>query len=411
MFKYIDLFAGAGGLSEGFLREGYIPIVHVEKDKFASMTIKTRMAYYYLKENNNMELYFDYLKGRLTQNEFYKNIPEEVLNSVINEEISDKTIESIFSKIDKLKSSKQIDLIIGGPPCQAYSLIGRPRNNKNPDDIRLFLYKQYFKFIKKYQPKIIVFENVPGMYSAGNGEIFENIKKEFINHGYIFDFRLLNSSNFGVLQERKRVIIIGWKDGMNFSYPEFIKNKHNYTINDLFSDIPSIKHGECIVTGKYSKEEIPEYLSKFKIRNKEDILTQHITRKHNENDLEIYKLAIEMWDSEKRRLKYTDIPANLQSHKNTTSFLDRFKVVNKYGLSHTMVAHISKDGHNYIHPDNNQLRSISIREAARIQSFPDDYYFEGPRTSIFTQIGNAVPPIMAEVIANKIKERMIEVGE
>jgi DNA (cytosine-5)-methyltransferase 1 len=132
-------------------------------------------------------------------------------------------------------------------------------------------------------------------------------------------------------------------------------------------------------------------------------VTQHIARPHNEQDLEIYSIAIDKWINDKERLKYSDIPKRLQTHNNTVSFLDRFKVVDLFGHSHTLVAHIAKDGHYYIYPDSDQVRSISVREAARIQSFPDNYYFEGGRTAAFRQIGNAVPPLMAEAIANKLK--------
>ena len=402
----LDLFAGAGGLSEGFIQEGYKMIAHVEKEYAASLTLKTRLAYHYLKKKKNLELYNLYLKNEISREEFYSHIPKKVLNSVINEEINDDTINGIFDRIDGLLGNKKIDIIIGGPPCQAYSLIGRPGNKKKENDIRLFLYKQYFKFIEKYNPKMIVFENVPGIYTAKGGVIFEDIKREFHNHGYNFDYNLLNSSDFGVLQERKRVIIIGWKQDVDFSYPTFDKEEHSFTINDLFSDLPKIRPGTTINFGEHVTNQIPEYLKKFGIRTSDTPLLQHISRNHNERDLEIYKMAIELWETERRRLKYTDIPSHLQTHKNITSFLDRFKVVNKYGNSHTMVAHISKDGHSYIHPDMNQLRSLSVREAARIQSFPDDYYFENSRTSAFMQIGNAVPPLMAKKIANNIKNRL-----
>ncbi|MDO4228655.1 MAG: DNA cytosine methyltransferase, partial [Capnocytophaga sp.] len=139
------------------------------------------------------------------------------------------------------------------------------------------------------------------------------------------------------------------------------------------------------------------------IRNEHNFVTQHIVRPNNENDLEIYRIAVDEWDKGKR-LNYSNLPTRLIKHSNTKTFTNRFQVVNGKGVSHTVVAHIAMDGHYYIHPDKKQNRSISVREAARIQSFPDDYFFEGSRTAAFKQIGNAVPPLMAEKIALKIKE-------
>jgi DNA (cytosine-5)-methyltransferase 1 len=140
------------------------------------------------------------------------------------------------------------------------------------------------------------------------------------------------------------------------------------------------------------------------------VLTQHITRPHTDQDKEIYQIAVKKWNSEGKRLDYNDLPDRLKTHKNRSSFFDRFKVVAQdLKYSHTVVAHIAKDGHYYIHPDIDQNRSISVREAARLQSFPDDYYFEGVkqgsiRTAAFKQIGNAVPPLMAYEIAMRIKD-------
>ena len=153
---------------------------------------------------------------------------------------------------------------------------------------------------------------------------------------------------------------------------------------------------------KYKKP-TTEYLKQSKIRGEIDFVTQHIARPNNENDLEIYRMAVEEMNQGKR-LNYAKLPERLIRHKNTSSFTNRFQVVNGDGISHTVVAHIAMDGHYYIHPDIKQNRSITIREAARIQSFPDDYFFQGSRTAVFKQIGNAVPPLMAEKIARKIKE-------
>ena len=403
--NYIDLFAGAGGLSEGFKRAGFNPIAHVEMNSHACNTIKTRMAYYHLKDNNQENIYLEYLKQNIDQKQFWESVPNEVLNTVINTEISDDTIKEIFNKIDKHKDSKNVDLIIGGPPCQAYSIVGRARDPKGmADDPRNHLYLHYVKFLKKYKPKMFVFENVPGILSAKNGEFLEKIKEAIDDAGYIVEHKTLTSKDFGVLQNRRRVILIGWKKNKKLKYPTFDKfPMQGEIMKDLFYDLPKLKPGEEKEPAIYTKL-INEYLKLSKIRNGIDFTTQHVARNHNARDLEIYRTAIDLWVNKGRRLNYADLPSDLKTHKNETAFLNRFQVVDPKGVCHTVVAHICADGHYYIYPDLKQVRSISVREAARIQSFPDDFFFEGGRTAAFKQIGNAVPPLMAEGIANKIKE-------
>lgn len=403
----IDVFAGGGGLSEGFHRAGYNIVSHIEKDVNAALTLKTRLSYQYLQNNNNIDLYIKYLKKEITRDEFYSFIPPEVLEKVINEEISENTINTIFYKIDRQLKGEKVDIIIGGPPCQAYSLINRPRDKDGTNsDERKYLYKQYLKFISRYEPRIFVFENVLGMLSSKDTDgnlIFEKIKKEMIDIGYNIDYKILNSSDFGVLQDRKRIILIGWKENIKFIYPDFKVYNSPYSIFDLFNDLPKIHAGQSIEFGSYVKNS-DSVLTDTKIKGEKwCILTQHIARPHNKNDLEIYKIAVQQF-KKGHKLKYDELPRSLKTQKNTTSFLDRFKVVNGNGYSHTIVAHVSKDGHYYIHPDIGQNRSLTVREVARIQTFPDDYYFESSRTSAFLQIGNAVPPLMAERIAVKLKE-------
>ncbi|MGJ8591297.1 MAG: DNA cytosine methyltransferase [Aquaticitalea sp.] len=408
-YNFIDLFSGAGGLSEGFMRAGFNPIAHVEMNKDACDTLKTRTAYHHLKENNKIDIYYNYLKKEITREEFWNSVPNNLIQSVINTEISKKTLNPIFEQIDSSLGNKNVDFIIGGPPCQAYSIVGRARDPKGMvDDPRNHLYKHYVEFLKKYKPKMFVFENVPGILSASNGTFLEKIRKAIDRAGYKIEIppkKHLNSKNFNVLQDRKRVIMIGWKKGLDYNYPNFEENTIEYKLGEsIFSDLPKLQNGEGhLGIVKYSNP-ISNYLKETGIRNCIGFTTQHIARPHNDTDLEIYRIAVNLLLKKGKRLNYADLPERLIKHKNRTSFINRFQVVNPNGISNTVVAHIAMDGHYYIHPDIEQNRSISLREAARIQSFPDDFFFEGSRTSAFKQIGNAVPPLMAEGIAKKILE-------
>jgi DNA (cytosine-5)-methyltransferase 1 len=397
---YIDLFAGASGMSEGFINAGFEPIAHIEMNPEACQTIKTRAAYHYLKSIDNLDFYYQYIKGEISKETFFKEIPKEIIDSVLNIEITDDTISDIFKTIRK--SQKKIDLIIGGPPCQAYSLLGRHQEDIE-NDPRNKLYIQYGRFLKEFEPRAFVFENVPGMLSANKGQHFKNLKAYFRRIGYEVYHDTLNAADYGVVQARKRIIIVGWKKEKDFGFPEFQKIIKQYTVNDAFADLPILKPGEVFNKTPYTQIK-NEYLQRFELRNGVDFVTQHISRPHNNRDLAIYKTAIQKWNKGKERLKYPDLPEELKSHKNQSSFIDRYKVVDGTGVAHTVVAHIAKDGHHYIHPDIEQCRSISVREAARLQSFPDDFYFEGSRSAAFKQIGNAVPPLMANAIARKMKD-------
>jgi len=401
MYNVIDIFAGAGGLSEGFRRAGFNIVSHIEMDDKACNSLQTREAYYYCLEQNKIDLYKSYIKGEITQKEFYSYIPQKILEKVINKEIKNGTFANICKTIDKQRNNKKITGIIGGPPCQAYSIAGRSRMGKSVEkDHRNYLYKQYFKFLKKYNPDFFVFENVSGLETAKKGSILEDIKTNFENLGYDIDYKILDAKNFGVLQSRKRLILIGFKNNLNLKYPEFTLEEPKYNIKNLFSDLPFLKAGE---ENNNYYQKANTCLEETHIRSKKwDVLTQNKTRTHNERDLKIYQIQAERKLKNLPEYKYNELPKSLITHKNTKIFLDKFKVVPYNNISHTIVAHISKDGHHYIHPDVKQNRSLTVREAARIQSFPDDYFFEGSFTNAFKQIGNAVPPLMAEKIAMQI---------
>ena len=411
MINFLDIFAGAGGLSEGFVRAGYSPICHIEMDHAACNTLRTRAAYHYLMQNGKSDTYKKYLMGEISREELYSSVPKEVIDSVIQEEISDSSLPRIFKKIDA--SGKNVDLIIGGPPCQAYSLAGRSRDpNRMVGDKRNYLYILYAEFLEKFKPKYFVFENVIGLLSAKDedGELhLSKIRALFKQKGYETELRVLDSSQYGVLQKRKRVIIIGKRGNETGFYPELEISHNKYTVDDVLRDLPSIHSGEGTYYGVKERCQPSRYLIESKIHSEEFPITFHCARPNNSRDLEIYKLAVENWNDNHKRLNYQTVPEELRTHKNSTAFTDRFKVVaGDMPYSQTVVAHISKDGHYYIHPDKNQNRSLTPREAARLQTFPDDYFFESisgkpSRTFAFKQIGNAVPVVLAEKVAEAMK--------
>lgn len=407
MLNIIDLFSGAGGLTEGFRENNHFNIIcHIEKDKEACSSLVLRNIYYYLKQNNNLSVYFDYITGILSKESLYSYVPKEVINNVINKEISNNTMHLLFKNINSMLQGKYLDGIIGGPPCQAYSTIGRAVNKaKKKSDERIYLYKYYISFLKEYQPKFFIFENVKGLLSFRDiyGDLLlPKIIDEFNQYGYDIIYKVINANDYGVSQNRERLFIVGYRKDLKFQYSffDYLKSyiEEAPTLKELFDDLPKLQAGET--SNKYYRKSFSNYISKY-IRNERDILLQHTARPHNRNDLKIYKLVVEA-KKQGKNIKYNNIPKQLQTHSNKSSFLDRYKALDYDSVSHTVVAHISKDGHYYIHPDIKQNRSITVREAARIQGFPDNFVFEHSRSAAFKQIGNAVPPILSHKIAQAI---------
>ena len=406
----IDLFSGAGGLTEGFIRQGFNTVAHVEMDKHACSTLKTRLFYHILKENKIND-YAAYINEEISLSQLFednKDLLDVVSLSVINQEINDLSEKNIINYVHdliRLQGVSHIEGIIGGPPCQAYSCAGKGRDYNNmKKDPRNYLYKHYLSFLKEFNPDFFVFENVPGMLSAKtNIEIFPDFKDNVEKLGYNIDFELLYSNDFNVLQKRRRLIIIGHKDNKDYFDLNLYKGT-TFKVWDVLKDLPKLNPSEGTDSPVEYTNKISRYLKETNMRTKKDIVINHSARNHNENDRQIYRLVINAWNNNHQRLRYDQLPNELITHKNKKSFLDRFKIVaGDLPYSHTIMAHLSKDGHYFIHPDINQARSITVREAARLQSFPDNYKFEGPRTSQFKQVGNAVPPLMAEGIAEKIK--------
>lgn len=413
--KYLDLFAGAGGLSEGFIRAGYTPVAHVEMDESASYTLKTRSVYHWLKSHDDLVDYNNYLRGKISRETLYSKVPVEVVNNVVNEKIGELTIRDIFKKIDFLLNGQKLDLIIGGPPCQAYSLVGRSSDrNKMQNDERCYLYCFYVQFLKRYKPKFFVFENVIGLLSAKDSlgiKYFHEMQNAFHEAGYEIEYDVLSADDYGVMQKRRRIFIVGRRGKSSGFFPKPKEVIIHNTVSDLFVDLPKIKQGEGTINGcEFDTNKTVSYLRNAQIASPDAPLTFHCARPQMQLDLDIYRFVANAWYEKQIRVSYDMLPDQLRTRDNMRCFKDRYKVVaGDLPASHTIIAHIAKDGHYYIHPDVTQNRSLTPREAARIQSFPDDYFFESVsgipgRGPAFRQIGNAVPVLLAQKIAEKLLE-------
>lgn len=403
--KVLDLFAGAGGFSEGFIRAGCDMVGHIEMDKNACNTLVTRMIYHALRKKGKLSEYKRYSLGKVTRDELIEKYQlQKEQDSVICSTINKENYKQLIKQIKGRLNGADLDMIIGGPPCQAYSYIGRARDkNRMQKDDRNLLYRHYVEFLKALKPKIFIFENVPGLVTAGGGKYLADMQDSMRKAGYKTEYKILNAADFGVPQNRKRVILIGWNKYSKLKkYPDFLQVKRTYKVKDFLAGLPPVSAGG-------GKNTIDNFTHKNDVLRRLsicegwfNILTEHVTRPHTKQDLEIYKRAV-IAKNKGVNIKYNKLPKRLKTHKNEKGFLDRFKVVDDSAeSSHTVVAHIAKDGHFYIHPDLKQNRSLSIREAARLQTFPDSYRFEGARGPQFKQIGNAVPPILSYIIAQKL---------
>lgn len=399
-------------MSEGFIRAGFSPVAHVESNKAACFTLMTRAAYHWLKTQGQLESYKNYLEGKISRSELYGLVPREQISSVINAEIRNEALKQIFGAVDAQLSGTKLDMIIGGPPCQAYSIVGRARDSSRMQgDDRNYLYIYYAEFLKRYGPSYFIFENVTGLLSARDkdGNLYlEKMRNLFREVGYETEFMILSAENYGVPQNRKRIILMGKQGNSTGFYLEPDRWNPGIQVEEVFSDMPPLRAGKGDISPCLLGPYTGTWLYKAGIRNDDLPVTWHQARPNTEQDLEIYRIVVDLWNDKKKRFDYNSLPDRLKTHRHRDSFQDRFKVVaSDLPYSHTIVAHIAKDGHYYIHPDITQNRSITPREAARLQTFPDDFFFESAtgvpmRTPAFRQIGNAVPVLLAEKIAEKL---------
>jgi DNA (cytosine-5)-methyltransferase 1 len=395
MLNTIDLFAGCGGLTDGFKSTNCFQLLAaVEWDKHAIKALRNRLEKKYNYSNaNEIAIHFDI----------------QQIDNLING-FSDSSEFSSSLGLDKLVNKNSVDVIIGGPPCQAYSVAGRIRDgNGMTDDYRNFLFESYLAVVSKYKPKACVFENVPGMLSAkpGGTSILTRILTAFENAGYavsqsLADDGVFDTSNFGVPQKRKRVIIFAVRNDVYkpekavqlfYDVIERKKNKLLRTVSDAISDLPKI----FPLDNPHAK--VSHYVdSKTNIKN-------HQPRFHNERDVDIFRILTkdiadgvnEYCNAEKLKELYT-----LKTGKQSS--VHKYYVLRWDKPSNTIPAHLYKDGLRHIHPDPAQARTLTVREAARLQSFDDDFEFTGSAGANYKMIGNAVPPLFAKVIAEAVYE-------
>ncbi len=397
----IDLFAAPGGLSLGFEMAGFKPLAAVDIDS----------------------------KGMKT---YSYNLPDS---------------EVIIADIRKLESRElmkcagisrgDVDVIAGGPPCQGFSITGRVKiaslvregkwnlKNHHPrfiDDPRNVLYREFVRIVKDLQPAVFVMENVPGMMSYRDGKIVEEIIEDFRKIGYRTEARILNAVQFGVPQVRKRIFFIGTRTrGVPIRWPQPTHRepastrispddfdvtdelKPPVTVWEAIGDLPDPVPGRprlADVKLEYNKEPFSEY--QRWVREDSDGVHNHISRKHGERDIRVFSIM-------KGGQWWRDLPAEIKKLYGYRDdiFHDKMKRLRRDRPSWTVVAHLHKDGYMYIHPT--QPRTITVREAARLQSFPDRFIFQGSRTDQFKQVGNAVPPLLARAVAMTVKEMIKEI--
>ncbi len=394
----LELFAGCGGLMDGFQQEGHFDtLACVEWEKYPAQTLAERLKKKWKHKKADSEVVrFDIQRT------------QELLDGFDDPEYG------VSLGLKKIVGDKSVDVIIGGPPCQAYSLAGRIRDAKGmKDDYRNYLFESYIRIVNYFKPKFFVFENVVGMLSAApDGTlIVDKIRTAFKDAGYrvVEDFKnaLFDVADFGIPQHRKRVIILGVREDCFAKDDECAKILDEFyklempslktkikTVQDAIGDLPKIYPSEEIVYlegKKYSHTPITSSV------------LNHEPRFHSNRDIGIFNLLAD--DIKSGRNEYVSIDALKALYTKMTgkkSNIHKYYVLRNNEPSNTIPAHLYKDGMRHIHPDPEQARTITVREAARLQTFADDFEFLGPSMAQYKMIGNAVPSEFARLVAKAL---------
>ena len=403
-YNFIDLFAGCGGLSEGFLQTGcFKALAHIEWEKPMIDTLRNRLHTKWKEseeESKERAILFDIQKS----------------NELINGNWTEESINKYGKyNTDKIKTSglkgiigkEHVDLIIGGPPCQAYSIHGRATDKNSMDnDYRNYLFESFCKIVGEFKPDVFVFENVAGLLSAKPGGIpvrnrifdaFSSIDYE-IKTPDTLQTALFNAVDFDVPQNRPRVIILGVRKNSKFDLTELYQyiekeksTKPKLTVRDAIGFLPAIYPLETPIK---DGRRIRVYQ-----QNPNSEITQHECRNHGQRDRQIFKEWVENNMNHISHQEMIDYYLKKTGHN---TLYQKYKSLEWDKPSHTVVAHLSKDGNMFIHPDPKQQRSITIREAACLMTFPLDYQFLGSNPYNFKMIGNAVPVNFANAIARGV---------
>jgi len=482
----IDLFAGPGGLNEGFsqIRDAtgqrvFKTVLSVECEKTAHQTLKLRAFYRQLEDTGQTADYYRFLREEIDRRQLFRLHPEaaaaakaEALRATLGRSGSNLKIEAkIAAALATMPGADCV--LIGGPPCQAYSLVGRSRrkhDKKFTNDKKHYLYREYLHIVKRFQPAVFVMENVAGLLSAKNKGIkmFELICSDLRKAGYSLhpvnpasaesamedDPKrfVVHAEEYGVPQSRSRVFILGLRKKLDLTAGALVRAEGDpVTVADVLKDLPRIrsklsKQSDSAESWRAAIQQLGGYLFNHleeKFRNRLmrrldiiptsyplgersvkrtnagprkladwfihpecDLILNHNSRGHMASDLKRYFFWSQYAEFYGISPSLQDVPPYLRpDHENISGdldelpFSDRFRVQIHDRPSTTVVSHIAKDGHYYIHYEPKQCRSLSVREAARLQTFPDNYFFEGAATDQYRQVGNAVPPYLAKQIA------------